>query len=86
MCCIVHTCTRRSDYYRHKHTQAYTHLNWVAVGKGIQAHGTGILTAEEVGPDLIFWVGVVNQHTGFCSIQVANPSFSHKWVHHSIVT
>ena len=42
------------------------HLNGVAVGKGVQAHGTGVLPAQEVGPDLILRVGVVNT-------QVLNP-------------
>ena len=37
----------------------YPHLDGMAIGKGIQAHSTGMLLAEEVGPDLILWVGVV---------------------------
>ena len=42
------------------------HLNGMAVGKSIEAHGTGVLSAQEVGPDFILRVGVVNT-------QVLNP-------------
>lgn len=36
------------------------YLNWVGVGEGVEAHSTGILTTQKVGPDIILWVGVVN--------------------------
>ena len=36
------------------------HLNGVGVGECIETHGTGVLSAEEVGPDFILRVGVVN--------------------------
>ena len=36
------------------------YLNGVAVGKGVEAHGAGVLPTEEVGPYLILRVGVVN--------------------------
>ena len=42
------------------------YLNGVGVGEGVQTEGTGVLSAEEVGPYLKFWVGVVNT-------QVLNP-------------
>ena len=32
----------------------------MAAGQGIKGHSTGILPGEEVGPDLVFWVGVVD--------------------------
>ena len=32
----------------------------MAVGKGVEAHGTGVLPAEEVGPYLVLRVGVVD--------------------------
>ena len=36
------------------------YLDWMGVGKGIEAHSTGVLATQEVGPDIILWVGVVN--------------------------
>ena len=38
----------------------------MAAGQSIQAHGTGVLSTEEIGPYLVLWVGVVNT-------QVLNP-------------
>ena len=35
------------------------YLDGVRVGEGIQTQSTGILMAQEVGPDLKLWVGVV---------------------------
>ena len=37
-----------------------SHLDGVAVGQRVHTHGTGVLPAKEVGPDLVLWVGVVN--------------------------
>ena len=37
-----------------------TYLNWVRIGEGIEAHSTGVLTTQEVSPDIVLWVGVVN--------------------------
>lgn len=37
-----------------------TCLDWVRIGEGIKAHSTGVLTTQEVSPDIVLWVGVVN--------------------------
>ncbi len=41
-------------------SHTHTHLNGVRVVEGVQTKSTSVLTAEEVGPYLKLWMGVVN--------------------------
>ena len=68
------------------------YLNGVAVGQGVKAHCTGILSTEEVDPYLVLWVGVVNTQVlypggkAFVQPQVSPPLHGHLTSHECHVT
>ena len=58
---IARGCTQRLKKRAKELSTCCCHyLNGMAVGKGVEAHGAGVLSAEKVGPYLKLRVGVVD--------------------------